>query len=54
MMSPFLGLFDDQLEVSQSGKWLVGVMMTVTDLLQNSAEDGMLHIQLGMRLTVPQ
>ena len=38
MTSPFPSLLDDQLEVSQSGKWLVGG----------------LDIQLGMRLTVPQ
>ena len=41
MMSPFPGLLDDHLEVSQSGKRLVGVLVTVTDLLQNSAKDRM-------------
>ena len=41
MTSPFPSLLDDQLEVSQRGKWLVGVLMIVSDLLQFSAEDGM-------------
>ena len=38
---PFPSLVNDQLKVSKSGKWLVGEMMIVTDLLQNGAEDGM-------------
>ena len=37
-MSPFPRLLNCQLEVSESGKWLVGVRVTVTDLLQNSAK----------------
>ena len=41
MTSPFPSLLDDQLDVSQRGKWLVRVLMIVTDLLQKSAEDGM-------------
>ena len=39
MMGTFPTLLDDQLEVSQSGKRLVGLLVTVTDLLQNGAKD---------------
>ena len=44
-VDPFKGalveaLPDDQLEVGKSGKWVVKVLMIVTDLLQNGAEDG--------------
>ena len=41
MTSPFPSFLDDQLEVSKSGKRLAGELMTVTDLLQNGAEDKM-------------
>ena len=54
LMSLFPGFSMINFEISQSGKWLIGILMTVADLLQNSAEDGMFDIQLGMRLTVPQ
>ena len=45
-VDPFKGalveaLPDDHLEVGKSGKWVVKVLMIVTDLLQNGAEDGM-------------
>ena len=40
-MSLFPGFFNDYLEVSQSGKRFVRVLVTVTDPFQNSAEDRM-------------
>ena len=40
MTSPFPGFLDDQLEVDKSGKWVVGVPMITTNLLQSGAEDG--------------
>ena len=43
MTSPIRGHLDDQLEISHSGKWLVGVLMIVTDLLQKSAEGKFEH-----------
>ena len=41
MSSPFPSFLNDPVEVSKSGKRLVGVLMTTTDLLQNGAKDGM-------------
>ena len=41
MSSPFHTFLNDLLEVSQSGKRLVGVLMIITDLLQNGAKDWM-------------
>ena len=41
MMSLFPDLLNDYLEVSKGGKRLVGVLVTVTDLLQESAENSM-------------
>ena len=41
MTSPLPSLLNDQLEVGKSGKRLVVVLMIVTDLLQEGAEDGM-------------
>ena len=38
MVSPFPCLLDDHLEVGQSGKRLVEISVTVTDLLQKSAK----------------
>ena len=38
---PFLSFLNDQLEVDKSGKWVVGVLMIITNLLQKGAEDGM-------------
>ena len=39
--SPFPSFLNDLLEVSKSGKRLIGVLMIIADLLQNGAEDGM-------------
>ena len=41
MSSPFPSFLNDPVEVSKSGKRLVGVLMIITDLLQNGAKDGM-------------
>ena len=41
MVSPFPSLLDDHLEVGQSGKRLVGVSVTVTDLFRETANDRM-------------
>ena len=56
MTSPFPGLLDDQLEVSPERQMARrGVLMIVTDLLENSARDrDVWTSKLGMRLTAPQ
>ena len=41
MSSAFPCFLHDLLEVSKSGKRLVGALMIITDLLQNGAKDGM-------------
>ena len=41
LMSQFPIFLNNYLEVSQSGKRFVGVLVAVTDLFQNSAENGM-------------
>ena len=40
-MSLFPSFLNDYFEVSQSVKWLVGIVVIVTDRFQNSPEDGM-------------
>ena len=42
LMNLFPGLLNDQLEVRQGGKRLIGVLMVIADLFQNSTKDRML------------
>ena len=46
LASLFSSFFSNYLEVSRSGKRFVGVLVAVTDLFENSAENGMFGHQL--------